>query len=123
MSVDDWARQEAKRLVEVSEPSVRNGVCLVCGGAVLNAGEHIDPERHEAGRVEQGIVHAFSALLSDEAVEAVRAELHYRLRTDHGHTTRQEAQVCKTCLRRAEVLAPIAVQAAIDAVAKEARND
>lgn len=25
---------------------VRGGVCLSCGGAVLNSGEHLDPERH-----------------------------------------------------------------------------
>jgi hypothetical protein len=27
---------------------VMNGVCLGCGGAVLESGEHIDPERHAA---------------------------------------------------------------------------
>lgn len=27
---------------------VRNGVCLLCGGAVLNSGKHIDPDRHTA---------------------------------------------------------------------------
>lgn len=25
---------------------VREGVCLVCGGAVLNSGEHVDADRH-----------------------------------------------------------------------------
>ena len=107
MSVDDWAQEQAKRLAEVSEPSVRNGVCLVCGGAVLNVGEHIDPERHEAGRVEQGIVHAFSALLSDEAVEAAARVLAGDFEPDAGelHETR------------------LMLQAAIDAVTKEVSND
>ncbi|QNJ55918.1 hypothetical protein SEA_RASPUTIA_28 [Microbacterium phage Rasputia] len=27
---------------------VREGVCLLCGGAVLNSGEHIDEDRHAA---------------------------------------------------------------------------
>lgn len=27
---------------------VREGVCLLCGGAVLNSGEHLEPERHAA---------------------------------------------------------------------------
>jgi len=44
-SVEDAARQQ---VADLRAQYVRNGVCLVCGGGVLNSGEHIDPERHTA---------------------------------------------------------------------------
>lgn len=37
----------ARRFHTMNWPPVREGVCLICGGAVLNNGEHVDPERHD----------------------------------------------------------------------------
>lgn len=33
---------------EPTDEYVRHGVCLLCGGAVMNSGEHIEPGRHAA---------------------------------------------------------------------------
>ena len=59
MSVEDWARREAEEHIEGIEEIVR--------------GEWAKTEDLELKRdlFADGIVHAFSALLSDEAVEAV----------------------------------------------------
>ena len=64
----DRARAECEALVRVlnehppadqgkpQDEYVRGGVCLLCGGGVLNSGEHIDPDRHqtEVDRITQG---------------------------------------------------------------------
>lgn len=64
---DDWARMRAAlhaaaavagedRQAPHGVEYVRHGVCLLCGGAVLESGEHVDPERHadEVLRVTSG---------------------------------------------------------------------
>jgi len=46
---DRWiAQHDARIRAEVLREFVKDGVCLSCGDGVLNSGEHIDPERHEA---------------------------------------------------------------------------
>lgn len=63
MSVEDWARREAEEHIEGIEEIVR--------------GEWAKTEDLELKRdlFADGIVHAFSALLSDEAVEAAAVEM------------------------------------------------
>lgn len=89
MSVDDWARREAD--------SAR-------GPDIWTPAYDPTPERQAYF---EGIVHAFSALLSDEAVEAGAQLLAgpFKPNDDERNWARQ------------------IVQAAIDAVTKEARND
>lgn len=101
MGVEDWAREQAERRYPAGWE---------------DRGRTDRDDEREA--FECGIIYAFDALLSDETVRKVREEIHYRLRTDHGHTTANEAVACRTCARRADVLTPIALQAAVDAVTK-----
>lgn len=54
---------------------VREGVCLVCGGAVMNDGSHIDPERH-AAEVEKITGGGKLLIMTEEDVrQIVREEL------------------------------------------------
>lgn len=96
MSVDDWARREAER----QYPADAKGLI----GAV-------QIERREAHA--DGIVHAFSALLSDEAVEAAA-----RAVCDE-HNAGAFERYRDTWL----VEGRAALQAAIDAVTKGARSE
>lgn len=80
MSVDDWARREADKAWAWEEPAATAYV--------------------------QGIVHAFSAFLSDEAVRAMQTQL---INSEQPYIPGHELYA--------------ALQAAIDAVTKEARND
>lgn len=85
MSVDDWARREAADQW---------------------------PEDEHEGRTRSvfahGIIHAFDALLSDEAVEAMVREWWELRESGPAHLP---------------VAMRAALQAAVDAVTKEARND
>lgn len=85
MSVDDWAYREAERAAYPYHPLVAPLVTAT---------------------VYDSLLHAFSALLSDEAVEAAAKVLAGDFEPDAGelHETR------------------LMLQAAIDAVTKEARN-
>lgn len=102
MSVDDWARREAERRYPADAKGLISAVQI---------------ERREARA--DGITHAFDALLSDEAVEAaarsaahraVAAPRPWESLTDYGRQ-----QFLKAA--RADL------QAAINVVTKEARND
>lgn len=42
----EWVLSRAR--ADLRAQYIRNGVCLLCGGGVLDSGEHIDPERHTA---------------------------------------------------------------------------
>ena len=99
MSVDDWARQEA-------------------------ASVYLCKENREAHA--SGIVHAFDALLSDEAVEAAEDE-QYRHGRDlvfgGGCACGEPFPLTRQGIRAHDLhVARAAIQAAIDSVTKEARN-
>lgn len=93
MSVDDWAREQAEE-------------CIPAGKAF---GSRPPSVPHvERIRFADGIVHALSALLSDEAVEAAaRVKVPENFPLDKMHIAEARA----------------ALQAAVDAVTKEDRND
>ena len=96
MSVDDWARREAD--------SAR-------GPDIWTPAYDPTPERQAYF---EGIVHAFSALLSDEAVEAAARSLHDGYAPLSGSFQPNSGW---------ERQARTAIQAAVDAVTKETRND
>ena len=98
-NVNDWAREQARDRYEI-----RYSVALGAS-AVRNAREQA---------FEKGIVHAFSALLSDEAMEA--AARHYWALPNWERLTEFDRA-------RQVVFMRAALQAAVDAVTKEARNE
>lgn len=65
-------RRIIERHTPVAPVTVKDGVCLECGGAVLESGDHIEPNRH-------------SAFVEDER-EVLRAQMHagYRTLLDSG---------------------------------------
>lgn len=93
MSVDEWAREQAEECI----PAIK------AFGSRPPSVPHV-----ERIRFADGIVHAFDALLSDEAVEAM---------------VRQWWELRESGPANLPVAMRAALQAAIDAVTKEARND
>jgi len=65
-------RRVIARNTPTAPATAKDGVCLVCGGAVLNSGDHIEPKRH-------------SAFVEDER-EALREQMHtgYKALLDSG---------------------------------------
>lgn len=116
MSVDDWAREQAEE-------------CIPAGKAF---GSRPPSVPHvERIRFADGIVHAFSALLSDEAVEAVQKELAQHSNIANAANFRVVECACGATFEATvdgwhefyRHGLPAALQAAVDAVTREARND
>lgn len=119
MSVDDWARREAERRY----PALVRGE----DERYDDFDARLNERDVAADAFADGIVRAFDALLSDEAVEAAEDE-QYRHGRDlvfgGGCACGEPFPLMRQGIRAHDLhVIRAALQAAIDAVTKEARND